>query len=94
MARIHFGRGVLFLAVLFPVAHPRLLRASDSPVVAVTGTIFSDATNSRIANAVAVLCDAGGTVLPVSFLFKDCGLDATSLKRKQMVFSPQSYRST
>ena len=66
MARIHFGRGVLFLAVLFPVAHPRLLRASDSPVVAVTGTIFSDATNSRIANAVAVLCDAGGTVLQQS----------------------------
>ena len=66
MARIHFGRGVLFLAVLCSVAHSKPLRASDSPIVAVTGTIFSDANNSRIANAVAVLCDAGGTVLQES----------------------------
>ena len=66
MARIHFGRGVLFLAVLCSVAHSKLLRASDSPVVAVTGTIFSDANNSRIANALAALCDAGGTVLQES----------------------------
>ena len=66
MARIHFGRGVLFLAVLFPVAHSKLLRASDSPVVAVTGTIFSDANNARIANAAAALCDAGGAVLQES----------------------------
>src|SRR5258708_25124953 len=66
MARILCGSGVLFLAVFFSVAHPRLLRASDSPVVAVTGTIFSDANNSRIANAVAALCDAGGTVLQES----------------------------
>jgi tetratricopeptide (TPR) repeat protein len=63
MARIHFGWGVLFLAVLFSVAHPKLVRASDSPVVAVTGTIFSDANNARIANAAAALCDAGGAVL-------------------------------
>ncbi len=66
MARIHFGRGVLFLAVLFSVAHSKLLRASDSPVVAVTGTIFSDANNARIANAAAALCDAGGAVLQES----------------------------
>jgi len=66
MARIQFRRGVLFLAVLFSVAYPKLLRASDSPVVAVTGTIFSDANNARIANAVAALCDAGGAVLQES----------------------------
>jgi tetratricopeptide (TPR) repeat protein len=66
MARIHFGRDVLFLAVLFSVAHSKLLRASDSPVVAVTGTIFSDANNARIANAAAALCDAGGAVLQES----------------------------
>jgi tetratricopeptide (TPR) repeat protein len=63
MARIHFGRGVLSLAVLFSVAHSKLLRASDSPTVAVTGAIFSDANNARIANADAALCDAGGAVL-------------------------------
>ena len=66
MARIHFGWGVLFLAVLFSFAHPELLRASDSPVVAVTGTIFSDANNARIGNAAAALCDAGGAVLQES----------------------------
>jgi tetratricopeptide (TPR) repeat protein len=66
MARIHFGRGVLFLAVLFFVAHSKLLRASDSPAVAVTGTIFSDANNARIVNAAAALCDAGGAVLQES----------------------------
>src|SRR6266851_2021580 len=63
MARIHFGRGVLFLALLFFVAHPELLRASDSPTVAVTGAILSEANNTRIANADAALCDAGGAVL-------------------------------
>ena len=72
MARIHFGRGVLFLAVLFSVAHSKLLRASDSPVVAVTGTISSDANNARIANAAAALCDAGGTVLQ-EFMADDSG---------------------
>src|SRR5712675_784646 len=66
MARIHFGRGVLFLALLFIVAHPKLLRASDSPTVAVTGAIFSDANNTRVANAAAALCDAGGAVLQES----------------------------
>ena len=66
MARFHFGRSVLFLAVFFSVAHSKLLRASDSPVVAATGTIFSDANNARIANAAAALCDAGGAVLQQS----------------------------
>ncbi|HMH80728.1 MAG TPA: tetratricopeptide repeat protein [Candidatus Acidoferrum sp.] len=66
MARIHLIRGVLFLAVLFSVAHSKLLRASDSPAVAVTGTIFSDANNARIVNADAALCDAGGAVLQQS----------------------------
>jgi hypothetical protein len=47
MAQIHFGRGVLFLALFFFVAHPKLLRASDSPTVTVTGAIFSGANNIR-----------------------------------------------
>jgi tetratricopeptide (TPR) repeat protein len=66
MARIRCGRGVLVLGALFSVAHPKFLRASDSPAVAVAGTIFSDANNAGIGNAAAALCDAGGTVLQES----------------------------
>jgi tetratricopeptide (TPR) repeat protein len=66
MVRIDLVRGALFLAFLLPVATPGFPHAAGKSAFALTGTIFSDGTNERIAHAEMVLCDEGGNALQES----------------------------
>jgi len=63
MGRIDFFPGVFFLALLLPAPTPGFLHVSDQSVFALTGTVFSDGTDERIAHASVVLCDDGGNSL-------------------------------
>ena len=63
MGRIDFVRGVLFLALLLLVATPGFSHGADKSAVVLTGTIFSDGTNERIAHADTILCEDGGLPL-------------------------------
>ena len=66
MPRIHAVRVVLSLVPLLLAATAALPQPPQKPAVALTGTIFSDGTNQRIARASIALCDAGGIVLQES----------------------------
>jgi tetratricopeptide (TPR) repeat protein len=60
MGRIDFVQGVFLLALLLLVATPGFPNGGDRSAVVLTGTIFSDGTNQRIAHADTILCEDGG----------------------------------
>src|ERR1700746_1897295 len=66
MPRIRVVRVVLSLVPFLVAATAALPRPSQKPAVALTGTIFSDGTNQRIARASIALCDNGGIVVQES----------------------------
>ena len=66
MPRIRVVRVVLSLVPFLVAATPALPRSPQKPAVALTGTIFSDGTNQRIARASIALCDNGGIVVQES----------------------------
>ncbi len=94
MARIPCGRGVVFLGLILFSVQP-VLHASD-PAVAVSGTIFSDRNNARIANADAVLCDAGGAVLQQSTADDSGGFSFQGLRPGRYILKVQAngFQST
>ena len=63
MPRIRAVRVVLSLVPFFLAATAALPRSPQKPAVALTGSVFSDGTNQRIARASIALCDEGGIVL-------------------------------
>jgi len=63
MGRIDFVRSVLFLALYLLVATQGFPHGADRPAVVLTGTIYSDGTNQRIAHADTTLCEEGGLPL-------------------------------
>ncbi len=63
MPRIRAVRVVLSLVPFLVAATAALPRPPQKPAVALTGSIFSDGTNQRIARASIALCDDGGIVL-------------------------------
>jgi tetratricopeptide (TPR) repeat protein len=66
MPRIRAVRVVLSLVPFLLAATATLPQSAQKPTVALTGSIFSDGTNQRIARASIALCDAGGIVLQES----------------------------
>jgi Flp pilus assembly protein TadD len=63
MPRIRAVRVVLSLVPFLVAAAAALPRSPQKPAVALTGSVFSDGTNQRIARASIALCDEGGIVL-------------------------------
>jgi Flp pilus assembly protein TadD len=66
MPRIRAVRVVLSLALFLLAATTALPHPAQKPAVVLTGTVFSDGTNQRIARASIALCDDGGIVLQQS----------------------------
>jgi Flp pilus assembly protein TadD len=66
MPRIRAVRVVLSFVPFLLAATAASPRSPQKPAVALTGTIFSDGTNQRIAGASIALCDEGGIVLQES----------------------------
>jgi tetratricopeptide (TPR) repeat protein len=65
MGRVDFFLGVFLLFVSLPVRTPGFLLASVAQIAgnSLTGSVFSDGRNQRIAGASVVLCDDGGARL-------------------------------
>ena len=66
MPRIRAVRVVLSLVLFLVAATAALPRSPQKPAVALSGMIFSDGTNQRIARASIALCDNGGIVVQES----------------------------
>jgi tetratricopeptide (TPR) repeat protein len=66
MDRIDWCRGAFFLGFLLGAACPGFGRQFDKTGFALSGTIFSDGTNQRIAHADTILCADGGLPLQQS----------------------------
>lgn len=62
MGRIDFFLGVLFLSLLLAPS-PGFAHAPDGSANALTGAVFAEGSNQRIAHATVLLCDDGGNVL-------------------------------
>jgi tetratricopeptide (TPR) repeat protein len=67
MGRVDFFRGLVLVCLLFVT--PGSTHSANNSESALSGTVFADGTNQRVANAAVALCDAAGT--PVQQLTTD-----------------------